>query len=199
MECLFCGYDNLLGAEDCARCGVDLSDLALEPPSAGLMAELTSTSLSRLIPPPPSSSRDSTNQPAGPARRPSWTTVSPEAPLGSVLRRFLDQGCHCAVVVDQGKVVGVFTERDVLMKAALESDSQAHQPIRDFMTARPETADERASVAFGLDRMTAGGYRHIPVLRGAELLGVVSVMDALAFMVSRYPAELGNAPSQACP
>jgi CBS domain-containing protein len=92
----------------------------------------------------------------------------------------LDRNIGALPVVDAaGQLVGIFSERDLLLKVAgLEAD-HANRPVKDYMTTRPETVRETDSLAFALHKMDVGGYRHLPVLRGGRLVGMISVRDLL--------------------
>ncbi|MGH7224104.1 MAG: CBS domain-containing protein, partial [Gemmataceae bacterium] len=56
------------------------------------------------------------------------------------------------------------------------------RPIQDFMTADPETVRPTDTLAFALHKMDVGGYRHLPVLKDGQLLGIISVRDMLRHM-----------------
>ena len=57
---------------------------------------------------------------------------------------------------------GIFSERDALLRIAHRYDATSSRPIADFMTLDPETLDADAPIAFALNRMSSGDYRHIP-------------------------------------
>ena len=62
-----------------------------------------------------------------------------------------------------------------------------HFPVSDHMTANPVTLQADDPVAYALNRMMVGGYRHIPVQRDGKLVGVASVRDILGYLVKRFP------------
>ena len=68
--------------------------------------------------------------------------------------------------------------RDLLTKAA-DDPHYATKPVRQLMTANPETVRETDTLAFVLHKMDGGGYRHLPVLRDGQPLGMISVRDML--------------------
>ncbi len=173
MECPSCGQDNIPGADQCARCGADLQDLDRQRLVEGLLADLTTGKLAGLIP-----------------RRP--VEVTPQTPVRDAVQAIVEAGRNCALVVSAEGIAGILTERDILMKVALDYEQLADRPVSEFMTPKPETLGTEDSIAFGLNRMTAGGFRHIPIARHGKPLGVVSVRDALDYMVKRYPQELSE-------
>ncbi len=83
------------------------------------------------------------------------------------------------MVDDKGKLLGIFTERDLLKKVAGIHVLYADMPVRSFMTYKPVTLAASDSLAFALHKMDGGGYRHVPVLDKGKPIGVVSVRDML--------------------
>ena len=83
------------------------------------------------------------------------------------------------VVTDDGKVVGILTERDLLRAAAGEGDPE-REHVRLWMTSRPDVLgpDERADAAWA--SLTSHHYRHLPVVEGGRCVGVVSLRDLMA-------------------
>ena len=82
-----------------------------------------------------------------------------------------------------GRLAGIFTERDLLLKVDLQSEAEKGRPLADFMTRRPETVSDTDPLAFALHQMDCGGYRHLPVMRGSELVGMISVRDMLGHII----------------
>lgn len=100
----------------------------------------------------------------------------------------------CVLVVRSGKLVGIFTERDVLKKVVFQDGSQT-DAVETVMTPNPETLEADASIAFALNKMSVGGYRHIPVVeRGGRPIGVLSVRDIVDLLVELYPTDVLNLP-----
>jgi len=84
------------------------------------------------------------------------------------------------LVVDaQGKLLGIFSERDLLTKVAGRAEPCADVPVQDLMTPRPEAVTTTDTMAFALHKMDVGGYRHLPVLHDGVPIGVISVRDML--------------------
>jgi CBS domain-containing protein len=101
----------------------------------------------------------------------------------------------CVLVQRDGKLVGIFTERDVLRKVIFRANNQAWT-VESVMTADPETLPETASVAYALNKMSVDGYRHIPIVDAAgRAVGVVSVKDIVHLVVEWFPAGVLNLPS----
>jgi CBS domain-containing protein len=122
-------------------------------------------------------------------------TVAPDAPVIDVIREMNERSGGCALVVQHGALVGIFTERDVLRKVAASGMDTRMTPVSEVMTARPDTLPVDATVAYALNRMAVEGYRHIPLVdAGARPVGVVGMRDIIAWLVETFPAEALNVP-----
>ena len=100
----------------------------------------------------------------------------------------------CVLVQRAGKLVGIFTERDVLTKVFYRDDCRT-APVGEVMTANPETLQADDGIAFALNKMSVGGYRHIPIVEsGGKPVGVLSVRDVVDFLVEIFPQEVLNLP-----
>src|SRR5205807_4299513 len=84
------------------------------------------------------------------------------------------------LIVDKdGKLLGIFSERDLLTKVAGLHDSYEELPVAQFMTRDPETVTATDTLAFAIHKMDIGGYRHLPIVREGRPTGVISVRDML--------------------
>jgi len=81
-----------------------------------------------------------------------------------------------ALVMDGDAPVGIFTERDIVRALAADFDAAGH-PVAHWMTPDPETVEPSVSAHEALERMLAGGYRHLPVVDGGRTIGIVSIRD----------------------
>ena len=168
--CPACGAPNLAGADQCERCALPLEDV-----EAGAKDDVE-----RHILTDPLSS-------LGPGSAPS---VGLGATVGEALERLAGASRGCLLVVDGERTVGIFSERDVVTRYDPLAPGARERPVEELMTPDPETLDIEAPVAFALQRMCGGGYRHIPVTRDGEVVGLVSARDLL-----RYIATHGLAPA----
>lgn len=94
---------------------------------------------------------------------------------------------------DATRVIGIFTERDLLFRIIDGGRNPATLPLELVMTADPECLKEDGSVADVLRMMSVGGFRHVPLVdeRGRPA-GVVSVRDVVDLLVEAFPAEILN-------
>ncbi len=104
----------------------------------------------------------------------------PRATVGEALDRMLQANLGALLVVDDdGKLCGIFSERDLLTRVAGLSDSWEAIPIADVMTRNPETVQLTDTLDFALQKMDVGGYRHLPVVTDGKPVGVISVRDMM--------------------
>jgi CBS domain-containing protein len=109
--------------------------------------------------------------------------VSPELSVRSAVSLMADRKIACLIVVEDGELRGVFTERDVLNKVAENWEEVSQQPVGEVMTDRPVFVYENDSAAAALCVMAAMGYRHVPVVNEEkQVVGVVSPRRALHFV-----------------
>jgi CBS domain-containing protein len=95
------------------------------------------------------------------------------------------------LVVKDQNLVGIFTERDVLFKVVGEGLNLETTPLSDIMTAHPESLMADDLIVSALNRMTVGGYRHIPLVDAdKKLTGIISIKDIIEYLVGLLEQEL---------
>ncbi len=169
MTCPYCCADNLDGVDDCAECGQPLSDAHLADPSTAVEQRLLTDHVDVLSPKDP-------------------IAISAQTSVREVLRMLIDRHIGCLIVAEQGKPIGIFSERDALVKLNTRAAALGDRPVSEFMTTTPETLEIGAKVAFAVQRMEVGGYRHLPVVGDTgELTGIISVRDILQYLTESLP------------
>jgi CBS domain-containing protein len=98
--------------------------------------------------------------------------------------RMLEEGVGAVAVCDTGRLVGIFTERDLLALAGNGADLDAVR-IGDVMTRNPFTVEAGANVLDAARLMGEKRIRHLPVVEGDHLLGMVGIRDVLGSLVER--------------
>lgn len=86
------------------------------------------------------------------------------------------------LVFEGGQLVGIFTEKDLLVKTAGAAVSPDTLPLREVMTPNPQALEKEDTLAHALHLMSVGGYRHIPVLADGEPVGFVSIRGILRYI-----------------
>jgi CBS domain-containing protein len=167
--CPYCDAENIEGADECGECGEALSYLSVRVPASSVEGDLLRDRIERLWPKSPS-------------------TVTPDTPVGTVLKKMVDERIGCVMIVRAGKLAGIFSERDALMKLNTDAARFIDRPISQFMTPDPVTLETNDKIAFALHKMNVGGYRHVPILFGGKLVGVISIRDILRYLTERIAA-----------
>ncbi|HKD36556.1 MAG TPA: CBS domain-containing protein, partial [Pirellulales bacterium] len=109
--------------------------------------------------------------------------VAAATPVGDVLRLMVERKVGCVLVAEGAKPLGIFSERDALRKIGDQAVQFATRPVSEFMTPKPETLMADAKIAFAVQRMDLGGFRHLPIVdRDGQLIGVISARDILRYL-----------------
>jgi len=118
----------------------------------------------------------------------------PDERLGDVLAMMAGRRIGAVLIVENDKVVGIFAERDLLIRKLYEGGC-VDRPVREFMTLHPECLTPHDSIASALNRMIQGGYRHIPLIDAAGgPVGLLVMRDMVGYIVSFFPSEVLNIP-----
>jgi CBS domain-containing protein len=112
--------------------------------------------------------------------------IAPSATVAEAATVMGERGVGSALVVEGDALVGIFTERDIVRALAADFDAP-RLPVDGWMTRDPVTTQASATTREALERMLAGGFRHLPVLDGDRLVGMVSMRD-LSRAASTGPA-----------
>jgi CBS domain-containing protein len=156
------------------------SGSASPPPALSLFSvelsrNLRTDSVSRLQPTPPRAVEDR-----------ELVTAAVE-----VMRR---ERAGCVLVTRAGRLVGIFTERDLLTRV-LAAGLPLATPLAECMTSNPVTVDPKDSVQTAIRRMEKGGYRHLPVVDGLNRpVGILSARRVVHYLVEHFPALVYNHP-----
>jgi CBS domain-containing protein len=111
-------------------------------------------------------------------------TTPAERSVAEVTSMMVKARVGSAVVMQGSWLAGILTERDVLRAAASGCDL-TKSPVSEWMTRNPITATPDTTIGEAADVMLASGFRHLPVVEGRELQGVVSIRDVLASGIRR--------------
>ena len=112
-----------------------------------------------------------------------WTIV-PEAEVRDALKIMAEKKIGAVVVVSGAKIVGVFSERDYARKVALKGRDTLRTPIRDVMTSEVYRVKEDTTTDECMALMTEKHIRHLPVLDGDRLAGLVSIGDIVKAVIT---------------
>jgi CBS domain-containing protein len=165
MNCPSCGHENIDGNDRCDNCLAPFRDLDVPraDSSEGLARSVMEDNLGRL-------------------NQEETITVVPETPVLDVVRLMKRANSGCALVVDGGKLAGIFTEHDVLRKMTGAAARSPATAVKELMSPNPEVLHEQDSVAAALNKMSLGRYRHIPVRKNDGSYTVASIKSVLVYI-----------------
>ena len=162
MRCPTCGFENLLGSDVCDNCGSDLAGHDTPQSPTTFRGQLLGEHLDAL------------------------TIAEPElidatADVNEAIRRMHDKAIDCVLVTDGDRLVGIFTDRDAVLKVAgLERQAR---PISGLMTRDPVVLRHDETIAVAINKMAVGGFRHIPIVEDGRPTGVVTARDVFRHLV----------------
>ena len=120
--------------------------------------------------------------------------VKTGTPVKDVLECLIDNLVGCVTIVDKdGRLIGIFSDRDVLLRLVLNRVDIEREPIDHYMTIHPETSQITSPVAYVLSMMSQGGYRHVPIVDEAERpVAMISVKDVVDYIVAEMEKEISR-------
>jgi CBS domain-containing protein len=104
-------------------------------------------------------------------------TISPDATVFDALQLMAEKEIGALVVLEDGKMVGIVSERDYARKIILKSKSSKETPVREIMTTNVIHTSPDKKVGKCLSLMTKHHFRHLPVLEKERLVGILSIED----------------------
>jgi CBS domain-containing protein len=114
--------------------------------------------------------------------------------VAEAVARMRQQGVGCVLVCEAGRVVGIFTERD-LMRRVLAVGKPLNLAVSEVMTADPVVVQPKETIGVAVKRMEEGGYRHLPVVNEkGQPIGVLSVKRIVHYLVEHFPGTVYNLP-----
>ncbi|MEO1686490.1 MAG: CBS domain-containing protein, partial [Pseudomonadota bacterium] len=117
-------------------------------------------------------------------------SIGPDETLGRAVETLRDRGIGALMVTDAaGALVGILSERDIVRKLADTPGRTLPQQVREVMTAKVETCSPGEPLVAVLRRMTAGKFRHMPVVEGERLIGMVTIGDVVTYRLTELEHE----------
>jgi len=156
MICPVCQWQNFLGEDTCENCGADLAASDTPEATSSFHGGLLGMRLDKLGAPRP-------------------VTADAETSAGEAIERMRRDGLDCLLVIEAGKVVGIFTDRDAVLKVGTTVDDP--RPLREVMTPDPVVLRDDDPVAVAIHKMAVGEFRHVPILDEGDPIAVVSARD----------------------
>ena len=118
-----------------------------------------------------------------------WS-IAPEATVFEAIKLMADKNIGSLLVLSGGRLAGVFTERDYTRKIALQGKTSKETRVREIMTGEVITVTPDDSVEECMRLMTNHRVRHLPVVEGANVIGIVSIGDLVNWIISTQNAHI---------
>ena len=122
-----------------------------------------------------------------------YVAVSPYTPLSQAIEAMKRDESGCVIISDDGRVAGIFTERDLLTKV-LGENVDLESPINDWMQPAVVTLSSDATIGDAVHLMNEKSFRNIPLVKRGELVGSISVFDIITYLAECYPKATMNLP-----
>ena len=120
-----------------------------------------------------------------------WS-IAPNATVFDAIQLMADKNVGALPVVENGRLAGIVSERDYTRKVILKGKSSKETPVRDIMTQELITAGAGDSVTECLRVMTEKRIRHLPVMEGSKMIGLISIGDLVRRIISAQTATIDN-------
>ncbi len=171
MLCPDCRAENIEGADVCESCGADLRNLKLPSAASELEEQLLQARLGEVA------AQEALN-------------VAPGDPVFLAVHFMREKDVECVLVRDEdGNIVGILTERDVLLKAAGAKQDLMATAVKDIMSPDPVMLREGDTLAVAMHKMSVGGFRHIPFVAGDGTTLLVSIQDVFRHLAEFIPRD----------
>lgn len=119
-------------------------------------------------------------------------SVCPDSTVYEALELMLEKNIGALLVLDQNKFVGLFTERDYARKVILKGKASKETLIREIMTEHPQKVSPDNTIEDCMLLMTNKYIRHLPVLVGEELVGIISIGDLVRYIIDEQKFIIEN-------
>lgn len=124
------------------------------------------------------------------AKSPEVFAIGPDVPVIDAIRLMAEKRIGAVLVLEGGHLVGILSERDYARKIVLQGRSSADTPVRDIMTTEVVSVGLNDTAEHCMQIVTEQRIRHLPVLSGTEVLGVVSIGDLVKAVIEDQQLEL---------
>ncbi len=170
INCPSCGYVNIEGEDRCAQCLHTLHqrDIPLPKKNDTIQAVLLTAPISELL-----TGED-------------LLVASPDDTIQKIVKIFQQKKKNCVVVYKRKKLVGILSNRDILWKVVGKYPDLSKVKVSEVMTYNPEWVKPSDPIAFVVNKMAMGGFRHVPVLdEDGTPLSIVLIKDVLGYLAHR--------------
>ena len=163
MICPVCRFGNFPGDDTCANCGADLWNADTPQPVTTFRGKLLGLHLDELGAPAPQ-------------------LVDAGTKVDEAIARMQAEGIDCLLVMDGEALVGIFTDRDAILKVAGQGGGD--RTVGEVMTHDPVLLRSGDPVAVAIHKMAVGGFRHVPIVKDDVPVAVVSAKDVFRHLAA---------------
>jgi CBS domain-containing protein len=117
-------------------------------------------------------------------------SVSPEDSVLRAIEIMATRHVGALLVMSQGSLVGIISERDYARKVILKNRSSHDTPVGDIMTSPAVTVTPEDTVHHCMERMTEGRFRHLPVVKSGRVLGILSIGDLVKAVIQEQSEHI---------
>ena len=124
------------------------------------------------------------------SKTPEVISVSPDASVLDAIKLMAEKGVGAVLAMQGARLCGIVSERDYARKVVLQGRSSSNTPVRDIMTAKVVTVGPDDSVDHCMQIVTEHRIRHLPVVEGEAIVGVISIGDLVKAVIEDQQVEL---------
>ena len=118
-----------------------------------------------------------------------FLTAAPQTTVFEASQKMLQQKAGAVLVVEDQRLVGIFTERDAVFRVIAQDLDPRATPLADVMTMAPRTIAPEQSFGYAMIQMYENGFRHMPVVEDGKPIGIVSARNALDPDLEEFASE----------
>jgi CBS domain-containing protein len=121
-----------------------------------------------------------------------YWSVAPTATVYEAIEKMSEKGVGALLVMSEGKLAGIISERDYARKVILKDRSSKHTQVREIMTAPVITVTPGHNLEDCMRTMTENRIRHLPVVDRDQVVGVVSIGDLVNWIITAHEETIGH-------
>ncbi len=170
IKCPSCGFDNLEGEDRCVQCLHSLMQRDIPRPKKDdkFQRVMMTTAIVELL-----TGKD-------------LLVANPADSIQKIIRILREKKKNCVLVYKRKKMVGILSHRDILLKVAGKAEDLSKIKVESVMTPNPEFVRADAPIAYVVNKMAMGGFRHVPVLaQDGAPLSIILIKDVLGYLSRR--------------
>ena len=174
IKCPSCGYQNIEGSDRCEQCLHSLHQRDTPAPKKNdkIQSVMMTAPISELI-----TGKD-------------LLVASPDDSIQKIVKIFQEQKKNCVLVYKNKKMVGILSNRDILWKVVGKHADLSKIKASQVMTSNPEFVKPDDPIAFVVNKMAMGGFRHVPVLEAdGKPLSIILIKDVLGYLARREKSK----------